>query len=184
MKGTGIHVATEVVPFTLRSLLLWYKGTGERARGARRLPPGYPGSRQRKSPRCGAFGLFPPAFGSGAILHPCRSPPLGASMRLAPACGQRLSDFQPDTGVAVCLLTYCNDSIALASLCCRPGKATPPPGDRVQNQTIGNVIRAQSPPSARFTNCNSPFNCPVSCAAIASPSPVPPVSRLREDSTR
>ncbi|AUU86838.1 hypothetical protein C2U54_00975 [Leclercia sp. LSNIH1] len=31
------------------------------------------------------------------MLHPCRSRPLGASMRLAPACGQRLSDFQPDS---------------------------------------------------------------------------------------
>ncbi len=72
--------------------------------GARRLPPGYPGSRQRKSPLRGALGLFPPAIGSGVILHPCRSRPLGASMRLAPACGQRLSDFQPDQGVAVIIL--------------------------------------------------------------------------------
>ena len=75
--------------------------TCERARGARRLPPGNPGSRPGKSPLRGPFGLFPSAFGSGAILHPCRSPPLGASLRLAPACGQRLSDFQPDMGVAV-----------------------------------------------------------------------------------
>ncbi|WP_421533063.1 hypothetical protein [Lelliottia amnigena] len=42
--------------------------------------------------------LIPFGFGSGAILHPCRSRPLGASMRLAPAFGQRLSDLQPDPG--------------------------------------------------------------------------------------
>jgi len=89
------------VPFTSRSLLLCYTRTGERARGARRHPPGDPGSRQRKSPLRGALSLFPPAFGSGVILHPCRSRPLGASMRLAPACGKRFGDFQPDSGVAV-----------------------------------------------------------------------------------
>jgi len=47
--------------------------TRERARGARRLPPGYPGSRQRKSPLRG----------------------------LAPAFRKRFVDFQPDSGVAV-----------------------------------------------------------------------------------
>ena len=40
------------------------------------------------------------------ILHPCRSRPLGASLRLAPACGQRFGDFQPDQGAAVTLLPY------------------------------------------------------------------------------
>ncbi len=71
--------------------------TRERARGARRLPPGYPGSRQRKSPLRGALSLFLQAFGSGTSLHPCRLCPLGASLRLAPACGQRFGDFQPDS---------------------------------------------------------------------------------------
>ncbi len=80
--------------------------TRERARGARRLPPGNPGSRQRKSPLRGALSLFPSAIGSGAILHPCRSPPLGASLRLTPACGQRFGDFQPDTGIAVSHLFF------------------------------------------------------------------------------
>ncbi len=78
-------------------------GTGERAKGARRRPLCNPGSRPGKSPLRGAFGLFPPAFGSGTSLHPCRLCPLGVSLRLAPACGQRLSDFQPDQGIAVVL---------------------------------------------------------------------------------
>ncbi|QCZ27555.1 hypothetical protein FHN83_13325 [Leclercia adecarboxylata] len=46
------------------------------------------------------------------ILHPCRSRPLGASMRLAPACGQRFGDFQPDQGAAVSHLLSCNDFLA------------------------------------------------------------------------
>jgi len=75
--------------------------TRERARGARRLPPGYPGSRQRKSPLRGALSLFLQAFGSGTSLHPCRLCPLGASLRLAPAFRKRFVDFQPDSGVAV-----------------------------------------------------------------------------------
>ncbi|PHH03641.1 hypothetical protein CRX53_06460 [Leclercia adecarboxylata] len=70
---------------------------GERARGARRLPPGYPGSRQRKSPLRGALSLFLQAFGSGTSLHPCRLCPLGASLRLAPALRKRFVDFQPDS---------------------------------------------------------------------------------------
>ena len=70
--------------------------TRERVKGACRRPLNNPGSRQRKSPLRDALGLFPSAIGSGVILHPCRSRPLGASLRLAPACGQRLSDFQPD----------------------------------------------------------------------------------------
>jgi len=43
------------------------------------------------------LSLFPPAFGPGTSLHPCRLCPLGASLRLAPACGQRFVDFQPDS---------------------------------------------------------------------------------------
>ena len=74
---------------------LWVSRCGERVKGAPAAPLTIP-ARQRKSPLRGPFGLFPPAIGSGVILHPCRSRPLGASMRLAPACGQRLSDFQPD----------------------------------------------------------------------------------------
>ena len=71
--------------------------TRERARGARRLPPGYPGSRQRKSPLRDALSLFLQAFGSGTSLHPCRLCPLGASLRLAPALRKRFVDFQPDS---------------------------------------------------------------------------------------
>ncbi|MDU1652107.1 MAG: hypothetical protein E6850_06345, partial [Leclercia adecarboxylata] len=40
--------------------------------------------------------LFPPAFGPGTSLHPCRLCPLGASLRLAPALRKRFVDFQPD----------------------------------------------------------------------------------------
>ncbi len=71
--------------------------TRERARGARRLPPGYPGSRPGKSPLRGALSLFLQAFGSGTSLHPCRLCPLGASLRLAPALRKRFGDFQPDS---------------------------------------------------------------------------------------
>ncbi|QFH64208.1 hypothetical protein FR773_05450 [Leclercia adecarboxylata] len=88
--------------------------TRERARGARRLPPGYPGSRQRKSPLRGTLSLFLQAFGSGTSLHPCRLCPLGASLRLAPAFRKRFVDFQPDQGVAVSRLLFCNYFIALS----------------------------------------------------------------------
>jgi len=90
--------------------------TRERARGARRLPPGYPGSRQRKSPRRGTLSLFLQAFGSGTSLHPCRLCPLGASLRLAPAFRKRFGDFQPDREVAVSLLKYCDYFIALRAI--------------------------------------------------------------------
>jgi hypothetical protein len=42
------------------------------------------------------LGFFPFAFGSGEILHPCRSRPLRASLRVAPATVKRLGDFLPD----------------------------------------------------------------------------------------
>jgi hypothetical protein len=42
------------------------------------------------------LGFLPPAIGPGAMQRPCKSRPLGASLRLAPACGQRLGDFLPD----------------------------------------------------------------------------------------
>ncbi|HEY4435696.1 MAG TPA: hypothetical protein VGN40_05975, partial [Lelliottia sp.] len=45
----------------------------------------------------GSLSLFLAAFGSGAILHPCRSHPLGASLRLDPASRKRFGDFQPDS---------------------------------------------------------------------------------------
>ncbi len=90
--------------------------TRERARGARRLPPGYPGSRQRKSPLRGTLSLFLQAFGSGTSLHPCRLCPLGASLRLAPAFRKRFGDFQPDREVAVSLLKYCDYFIALRAI--------------------------------------------------------------------
>jgi len=88
--------------------------TRERARGARRLPPGYPGSRQRKSPLRGTLSLFLQAFGLGTSLHPCTLCPLGASLRIAPAFRKRFVDFQPDQGVAVNLLLFCNYFIALS----------------------------------------------------------------------
>ncbi|QCZ28137.1 hypothetical protein FFB58_18580 [Enterobacter sp. MF024] len=59
-------------------------------------PPWLPGLPARKSPLRDSLSLFPPAIGSGTSLHPCRLCPLGASMRLAPACGKRFGDFQPD----------------------------------------------------------------------------------------
>ncbi|HEY4438599.1 MAG TPA: hypothetical protein VGN40_20800, partial [Lelliottia sp.] len=53
--------------------------------------------RPGKSPLRGALSLFLAAIGSGAILHPCRSHPLGASLRLDPASRKRFGDFQPDS---------------------------------------------------------------------------------------
>ncbi len=90
--------------------------TRERVKGARRRPLHNPGSRQRKSPLRGALSLFLQAFGSGTSLHPCRLCPLGASLRLAPALRKRFVDFQPDRGVAVSLLKYCDDFIALRAV--------------------------------------------------------------------
>jgi len=37
-------------------------------------------------------------------------------MRLAPACGKRFGDFQPDLGVAVAFLLSCNLDIALSNV--------------------------------------------------------------------
>ncbi|MCV3310244.1 hypothetical protein NUU60_22935, partial [Leclercia adecarboxylata] len=56
---------------------------------------------------------FLQAFGSGTSLHPCRLCPLGASLRLAPAFRKRFVDFQPDKGVAVSRLKYCDYFIAV-----------------------------------------------------------------------
>ncbi|MDR2263593.1 MAG: hypothetical protein LBE93_09085, partial [Enterobacter asburiae] len=41
--------------------------------------------------------LIPFGFGSGAMQRPCKSRPLGASLRLAPAYRKRFGDFQPDS---------------------------------------------------------------------------------------
>ncbi len=99
--------------------------TRERAKGARRRPLHNPGSRQRKSPLRGALSLFLQAFGSGTSLHPCRLCPLGASLRLAPALRKRFVDFQPDRGVAVSLLKYCDYFIAVRAS--RSARTAPSP---------------------------------------------------------
>ncbi|QCZ27318.1 hypothetical protein FHN83_12040 [Leclercia adecarboxylata] len=62
------------------------------------------------------LSLFPPAFGSGVILDPSRSRPLGASLRLAPAYRKRFGDFQSDHGAAVSFLIYCGLFVAVSSL--------------------------------------------------------------------
>ncbi|MFK8877992.1 hypothetical protein ACMWJ4_09225, partial [Enterobacter sp. BB-069-C-ECC] len=54
-----------------------------------------------KSPLRGALSLFLQAIGSGMSLHPCRPRPLGASLRLAPACRKRFGDLQPDQVIVV-----------------------------------------------------------------------------------
>ena len=90
-----------VIPFTLCSLLLCHHNTGERARVAHRRYPGDPGSRQENRRFAVTLSLFLPAFGSGAMKRPCKSRPLGASMRLAPAYRKRFGDFRPDHGAAV-----------------------------------------------------------------------------------
>ncbi|WP_088201889.1 hypothetical protein, partial [Enterobacter soli] len=66
----------------------------------------------RKSPLRDALSLFLPAFGSGAMQRPCKSRPLGASMRLAPACRKHFGDFQPDHGAAVSHLFQWRNVIA------------------------------------------------------------------------
>ncbi len=86
-----------IVPFTFVPLLPVHLSAVNVPGWLNRHHPGNPGSRQRKSPLRGALSLFLTAFGSGAILHPCRSPPLGASLRLDPASRKRFGDFQPDS---------------------------------------------------------------------------------------
>ncbi|WP_233167231.1 hypothetical protein, partial [Enterobacter hormaechei] len=53
-----------------------------------------------KSPLRGTLSFFLQAIGSGMSLHPCRSRPPGASLRLAPALRKRFGDLQPDQGIA------------------------------------------------------------------------------------
>ncbi|RSK69808.1 hypothetical protein EJE24_08465 [Enterobacter huaxiensis] len=75
--------------------------TGERARVAQSPPPWRPGlpavNRRFAVPSAYSFRLI----GYGRRKRPCKARPLGASMRLAPACRKRLSDLQPDQSVAV-----------------------------------------------------------------------------------
>jgi len=73
--------------------------TRERARGARRLPPGYPGSRQRKSPLRGTLSLFRLSGRAPACIHagyalsarPCASPrPSGNASAIFSRTGKSL----------------------------------------------------------------------------------------------
>ncbi|RTQ24483.1 hypothetical protein EKN29_11815 [Enterobacter mori] len=74
--------------------------TGERARVAQSPPPWRPGlpavNRRFAVPSAYSFRLI----GDGRRQRPCKARPLGASLRLAPACRKRLSDLQPDQGIA------------------------------------------------------------------------------------
>jgi hypothetical protein len=100
-----------VIPFTLCSLLLchhitvnvpgWLTATtlATRAPGKKIVATRYP-------------QLFLSAFGSGAMKRPCKSRPLGASMRLAPAYRKRFGDFQPDHDIAISLLFQWHNIIA------------------------------------------------------------------------
>jgi hypothetical protein len=93
------HTAVVVIPFT--TMLLCNDMTGERARVAQSPPPWRPGlpavNRRFAVPSAYSFRLI----GYGRRQRPCKARPLGASMRLAPAYRKRLSDLQPDQGVAV-----------------------------------------------------------------------------------
>ncbi len=59
-------------------------------------PPVPPGSGQPKSPLRGPFDRCRQAVGSGRGNVPVNHGPQPASMRAAPACRQRLSDFEAD----------------------------------------------------------------------------------------
>ncbi|MGU0056423.1 hypothetical protein ACVXG7_14895 [Enterobacter hormaechei] len=95
-EGTSALV---VLPFTLCSLLLCHNITGERARVAQSPPPWRPGlpaeNRRFAVPSADPFRLI----GDGRRNIPVK-PALGASLRLAPAYRKRLSDLQPDRGIA------------------------------------------------------------------------------------
>ncbi len=58
------------------------------------------------------------------------------------------------------------------------------PRTRTENNYTGNRNSAHNPPPSRLLKVNDPPIATASCWAIASPSPVPPVLRLREFSTR
>ncbi|AWV77530.1 hypothetical protein DN066_19860 [Enterobacter hormaechei subsp. xiangfangensis] len=98
--GEGEHTALVVIPFTLCSLLLCHDMSGERARVAQSPPPWRPGlpaeNRRFAVPSAYSFRLI----GYGRRKRPCKARPLGASLRLAPTYRKRLSDLQPDRGIA------------------------------------------------------------------------------------
>ena len=98
--GEGEHTAVVLVPFTLYSLLFYNRTSGERARVAQSPPPWQPGlpavNRRFAVPSAYSFRLI----GYGRRYRPCKARPLGASLRLAPAFRKRLSDLQPDQGIA------------------------------------------------------------------------------------
>ncbi len=62
-------------------------------RGGLSPPPLYPGLRPAKSPLRGP-STYPAGFGSGRGSVPAKHGPQPASMRAAPACRERLSDFE------------------------------------------------------------------------------------------
>jgi hypothetical protein len=97
LLAQDLYGISGIVPFTFVPLLPVYHFAVNVPGWLNRHHPGNPGSRQRKSPLRGALSLFLAAIGSGAILHPCRSHPLGASLRLDPASRKRFGDFQPDS---------------------------------------------------------------------------------------
>jgi len=67
--------------------------TGERVKGAIAAPLTIPapGKENRRCAVPSAYSLR--LSGRGGVFHPFSRPP--------PACGQRLSDFQPDQGIAI-----------------------------------------------------------------------------------
>ncbi len=71
--------------------------TRERARGARRHPPWLPRLPAKKIAASRCPQLIPSGFRVGHQPASLQAMPLGASLRLAPACGQRFGDFQPDS---------------------------------------------------------------------------------------
>ena len=84
-------------------------------------PWGSPLRGQRK--RCSK--LLPPILssaysfrltGTGAVKHPCKSRPRRTSMCVAPGVRKRLSDLQPDQGIAVTASLFYGYFIALRAI--------------------------------------------------------------------
>lgn len=115
-----------VIPFTSRAVLLCHHDTRERARGAQSPPPWQPGlpavnrrfadysphpwgsplrgQRKRCSKLLPAILSSSYSFrltGTGAGNVPVKQRPRRTSLCVAPASSQRLSDLQPDQGIAV-----------------------------------------------------------------------------------
>ncbi|ATG02935.1 hypothetical protein CRH15_19160 [Lelliottia amnigena] len=67
-------------------------------------PPWQPRLPARKSPLRDSLSFSLQAFGPGAILHPCRSRPRRASLRVVPALRKRFGDLQPEKGMALVFL--------------------------------------------------------------------------------